>query len=81
MQGIPRARLHAAAFAVLLVNSGYIAAFPRATIFFMANVVLHLAVGLGFLALAAVMVVLSFWAKRKAAATLARGEAGADRTA
>ena len=35
----------------------------------------------GLLALAALMIVLSFWAKRKAAATLARGEPGADRTA
>jgi putative tricarboxylic transport membrane protein len=35
----------------------------------------------GLLALAALMIALSFWAKRKAAATLARGEASSDRTA
>jgi tetratricopeptide (TPR) repeat protein len=47
--------LRAVAFCLLLVNSGYIAALPRATVFYMANVVLHLALGLGFMALAASM--------------------------
>jgi Tfp pilus assembly protein PilF len=47
--------LRAIAFCLLLVNSGYIAALPRATVFYMANVVLHLALGLGFMALAAAM--------------------------
>ncbi len=53
MRGIPATRLRAAAFVALLVNSGYIAAFPRATVFFMANVVLHLVLGLGLMAAAA----------------------------
>ena len=47
--------MRAIAFCLLLVNSGYIAALPRATVFYMANVVLHLALGLGFMALAAAM--------------------------
>ena len=55
MPGTTSTRLRAIAFCLLLVNSGYIAALPRATVFYMANVVLHLALGLGFMALAAAM--------------------------
>jgi len=38
-------RIGAFAFLFLLVNSGYIAALPQPTIFYMANVLLHLGVG------------------------------------
>ncbi len=41
-----KARLAAVLFALLLVNSGYIAAFPTASLFYMSNVVAHLTVGL-----------------------------------
>ena len=34
-----------AGLALLIVNSGYLIAFPRASVFYMANVVLHLALG------------------------------------
>ena len=51
----PTTRLRAAAFCLLLVNSAYILALPSATVFYMANVALHLVLGLAFLALAAVM--------------------------
>src|SRR5437764_944585 len=39
--------------ALLLINSAYIAAFPSATVFYVANVVLHLVLGLGLMAAAA----------------------------
>src|ERR1700692_2237019 len=38
--------LAAAGWLVLLVNTAYIAAFPSPTLFYMGNVVLHLALGL-----------------------------------
>ena len=49
-----RRGLHAsiAALILLIANSGYIAAFPRPTVFYMANVVLHLALGVGLMAAA-----------------------------
>ena len=43
---------------VLLVNSAYLAAFAQASIFYMANVLLHLGLGLGLMVLAA------RWARR-----------------
>jgi tetratricopeptide (TPR) repeat protein len=49
-------RVLLSALAVLIVNSGYIAAFPSATVFYMANVVLHLALGLALMAAAVVLV-------------------------
>jgi Flp pilus assembly protein TadD len=41
---------------VLIVNSGYIAAFPTATIFYVANVLLHLVLGLALMAAAVALV-------------------------
>ncbi len=41
------------ALALLIVNSGYLVAFPRASVFYMANVLLHLALGLALMAVAA----------------------------
>jgi tetratricopeptide (TPR) repeat protein len=41
-----KARIAAALFLFLLVNSGYIAAYPSASLFYMGNVVAHLAAGL-----------------------------------
>ncbi len=49
-------RLASIAFIVLLVNSAYIAAFSHASIFYMANVLLHLTLGLGLMVLAAIWV-------------------------
>jgi Flp pilus assembly protein TadD len=46
-------RISGIAFIVLLVNSAYIAAFSHASIFYMANVLLHLMLGLGLMVLAA----------------------------
>ena len=43
---------------VLLVNSGYLAAFAQPSIFYMGNVLLHLGLGLGLMVLAAL------WARR-----------------
>src|SRR5579871_621409 len=40
------------AFAILILNSGYLAAFPSATVFYMANVLLHLGIGLALMVLA-----------------------------
>ena len=40
---------------LLIVNSAYIAAFPAPTIFYMANVVLHLVLGLALMGLAVVL--------------------------
>jgi tetratricopeptide (TPR) repeat protein len=48
-------QLRAAAFGLLLVNAGYLAAFPAPTIFYMGNVALHLALGLALMTLAAVL--------------------------
>ncbi|MGA2154127.1 MAG: hypothetical protein ABSH37_06905, partial [Bryobacteraceae bacterium] len=45
-----------AGLALLIVNSGYLIAFPRASVFYMANVVLHLVLGLALMAVAAVFV-------------------------
>src|ERR1017187_2654858 len=39
-----------AGLALLIVNSGYLVAFPRASVFYMANAVLHLALGLALMA-------------------------------
>ena len=47
-----KTRIAAALFVFLLVNSGYIAAYPSATLFYMGNVVAHLAVGLLLMAAA-----------------------------
>jgi tetratricopeptide (TPR) repeat protein len=53
-QGNPRkGRIAAAVFLFLLVNSGYLAAYPAASLFYMANVVAHLAAGLVLMAAAA----------------------------
>src|ERR1035437_1941189 len=43
---------------VLMVNSAYLVAFPQPSIFYMANVLLHLGLGLGLMVLAAM------WARR-----------------
>jgi hypothetical protein len=45
-----------AGLALLIVNSGYLIAFPRASVFYMANVVLHLALGSALMAVAAFFV-------------------------
>ncbi|HUP04690.1 MAG TPA: tetratricopeptide repeat protein [Bryobacteraceae bacterium] len=58
---MPKQRLlwiYSIAFCLLLVNAGYVAALPAPTIFYMANVALHLVLGLAFLALA------GLWYKR-----------------
>ena len=47
-----RARLAPGLFLFLLINSGYIAAFPAASLFYMGNVVAHLAVGLALMCVA-----------------------------
>jgi tetratricopeptide (TPR) repeat protein len=44
-----------AALVILIVNSAYLAAFPQPTIFYMANVVLHLLLGIGVMAAALVL--------------------------
>src|SRR3981081_3904550 len=44
-----------AALAILIVNSAYLAAFPQPTIFYMANVVLHLVLGIGLMIAALVL--------------------------
>ena len=49
-----KTRITAALFLFLLINSGYIAAFPAASLFYMGNVVAHLAVGLLLMVAAAV---------------------------
>jgi tetratricopeptide (TPR) repeat protein len=51
-------RVAAWGLGLLIVNSGYIAAFPQATLFYMGNVVLHLGLGLALMVLAAA------WARR-----------------
>jgi len=43
------------ALAILIVNSAYLAAFPQPTIFYMANVVLHLVLGIGVMIAALVL--------------------------
>jgi tetratricopeptide (TPR) repeat protein len=40
---------------LLIVNSAYIAAFPQASVFYMANVVLHLGLGLALMVMAAML--------------------------
>jgi tetratricopeptide (TPR) repeat protein len=54
-----RTRIAAIVFIILLVNSGYIGAFAHPTVFYMANVLLHLVLGLMF-------TVLALWAYRHA---------------
>jgi len=49
-------RLLPPAIAVLIVNSAYLAALPGATVFYMANAVLHLGLGLALMAAAAILV-------------------------
>src|SRR5437870_2783218 len=44
-----RARVIGGALAVLGINGAYIAAFPQASVFYMANVLLHLGLGLGLM--------------------------------
>lgn len=44
-----------AALVILIVNSAYIAAFPQPTVFYMANVVLHLLLGIGLMVAALVL--------------------------
>jgi tetratricopeptide (TPR) repeat protein len=44
-----------AALAILIVNSAYLAAFPQPAIFYMANVVLHLVLGIGLMIAALVL--------------------------
>jgi tetratricopeptide (TPR) repeat protein len=44
-----------AALAILIVNSAYLAAFPQPTVFYMANVVLHLVLGIGLMGAALVL--------------------------
>ena len=62
--------LAAAAWLVLLVNTAYIAAFPSPTLFYMGNVVLHLALGL-----ALTLAVVRLWRRgRPAGAAAAGGE-------
>ena len=51
-------RYAALGLGLLIVNSGYIAAFPQPTIFYMGNVLLHFVLGL------ALMVPAALWAKR-----------------
>ncbi len=51
-------RIAAWGLGLLLVNAGYIAAFPQPTVFYMGNVLLHLLLGL------ALMVPAALWAKR-----------------
>jgi tetratricopeptide (TPR) repeat protein len=63
--------LAAAGWLVLLVNTAYIAAFPTPTLFYMGNVVLHLALGL-----ALTVAVVRLW-RRGRAAGAAGGEAAA----
>jgi hypothetical protein len=48
-----KARLPAALFIFLLINSGYLAAYPAASLFYMGNVLAHLAVGLALMIAAA----------------------------
>jgi tetratricopeptide (TPR) repeat protein len=52
-------RIAPVALIVLLVNSAYIAAFSQASIFYMANVLLHLVLGV------ALMVVAAIWMRRR----------------
>jgi len=44
-----------AVLAILIVNSAYLAAFPQPTVFYMANVVLHLLLGIGVMVAALVL--------------------------
>jgi hypothetical protein len=47
-----KTRIAAALFIFLPINSGYIAAYPAPSLFYMGNVVAHLAVGLRLMAAA-----------------------------
>ena len=49
-------RAAVAGLALLIVNSAYLVAFPAASVFYMANVLLHLALGLALMAVAACFV-------------------------
>ena len=55
--------LAAAGWLLLLINTAYIAAFPSPTLFYMGNVVLHLALGL-----ALTVAVVRLWRRGRAAA-------------
>jgi len=48
-----KARLPAALFVFLLIDSGYLVAYPAASLFYMGNVLAHLAVGLALMIAAA----------------------------
>ncbi|HXO30542.1 MAG TPA: multiheme c-type cytochrome, partial [Thermoanaerobaculia bacterium] len=60
--------LATAGWLVLLVNTAYIAAFPSPTLFYMGNVVLHLALGL-----ALTLAVVRLWRRGRPAGTAAAG--------
>jgi Flp pilus assembly protein TadD len=68
-----RASIAAAALAALVVNSGYLAAFPSATLFYMGNAALHLVLGLAVMAAA---VALARRYPRPAGALVAAGAPG-----
>src|SRR5450759_3523354 len=51
-------RIAGVGLGVLLLNSGYLAAFAQPSIFYMGNVLLHLGLGLGLMVFAAL------WARR-----------------
>ena len=50
MRRISLNRLAGAGFGLLLINSGYLAAFPQANLFYVGNVILHLGLGLALMA-------------------------------
>ena len=52
---LPHLLIAAGSPCLLLVNSGYIAALPRATVFYMGNVALHVVLGLGLMVVAAAL--------------------------
>ncbi len=56
MRRISLDRLAGAGFGLLLINSGYLAAFPQANLFYVANVILHLGLGLALMADAVIAV-------------------------
>src|ERR1700722_16580468 len=57
-ESLMKTRIAAALFIFLLVNSGYIAAYPAPSLFYMGNVVAHLAVGL-------LLMVAALWAVKR----------------
>ena len=56
MRRISLNRLAGAGFGLLLINSGYLAAFPQANLFYVGNVILHLGLGLALMAGAVIAV-------------------------